>query len=154
MPLRSLGGGYWPGFQSMYNIDSGNLGAKTGFVFAGTSVLFIPLLATFRVDRLSFTPPKTTRFCLLTQTLQMPHILIAYRRGSFTLEGRRPLECKWGHSVVYIIYALWPIIINPSVHLEKINTLFRQPKNSVTCECDNRNKRPNREGCSHGWSAW
>lgn len=23
----------------MYNIDSGNLGAKTGFVFAGTSVL-------------------------------------------------------------------------------------------------------------------
>jgi hypothetical protein len=112
----------------MYNIDSGNLGAKTGFVFAGTSVLlfciswfvvpetsglsvedigtFIPLLATFRVDRSSFTPPKTTRFCLLTQTLQMPHILIAYRRGSFTLEGRRPLECKWGHSVVYIIYAL------------------------------------------------
>lgn len=67
----------------MYNIDSGNLGAKTGFVFAGTSVLlfciswfivpetagltvedigtlFLPLGA-FQVNGLSFTTHQTTR---------------------------------------------------------------------------------------------
>ena len=56
----------------MYNVDSGNLGAKTGFVFAGASVLLLlasyPLipdlrgLSTVEVDRLYESKVSPRRF--------------------------------------------------------------------------------------------
>lgn len=75
----------------MYNIDSGNLGAKTGFVFAGTSVLLFSIswfvipetagltvedigtlllsLAAFHVNGLSFTIHQTIRFYYIVDFL-------------------------------------------------------------------------------------